>query len=524
MDEELVKRMMSRFEGFHEAYGSYDPEAAKADMRGGKVEIKATAYTKRRPVTLELWDSHLSGISPLGIIPIRDNNTVLWGCIDIDLYGIDVVELIQNINDEKLPLIVCKTKSGGAHVFLFMASPVDAGQMRIGLRNIAAVLRHGNSEIFPKQDRVMLEHGDLGSWLNMPYFGEDRQAYNPDGSFMSLKEFLKLADSLEQPPNWFEQDESDGSRRSHSGSSARGGMAEFKDGPPCMQHLSAIGIGEGGRNTGIYAIGIFAKKKFPNSWEEVLESFNRDIAQPPLPATELVDIIKRLRQKEYNYPCKDQPIVAHCNSAVCRTRKYGVGGSMNEMPVISGLTRIGRDPPLWFLTVGEERMEFTTDLLMNYHNFKRYCWERTGNMFNNMKQSDWEKVLGAQETTLIEESAEVSNTGRFEEILDDFVNDEHRARQKDDILLRHAWLDDTDSDVNEHKHYFRLQDLQKYLEDAGFKIYSRGQIVSRLMQLKGGKAEFVLKKKFTRVWWVPYNFITNRKGRIGSPPLEEPPI
>jgi hypothetical protein len=43
-------------------------------------------------------------------------------------------------------------------------------------------------EIFPKQDA--LGDGELGNWINLPYFGGDRPAYGEDGRILSLAEFL----------------------------------------------------------------------------------------------------------------------------------------------------------------------------------------------------------------------------------------------------------------------------------------------------------------------------------------------
>ena len=42
-----------------------------------------------------IWEQHLEGIRPLGIIPIRANNTCLWGCIDIDSYDVSFAELVK---------------------------------------------------------------------------------------------------------------------------------------------------------------------------------------------------------------------------------------------------------------------------------------------------------------------------------------------------------------------------------------------------------------------------------------------
>ena len=64
----------SRFAGFDEAYGTYDHDTADLEP-GKKFEIKATARLEKKPVTFDLWRDHLQGIRPLGIIPIRRDNT-----------------------------------------------------------------------------------------------------------------------------------------------------------------------------------------------------------------------------------------------------------------------------------------------------------------------------------------------------------------------------------------------------------------------------------------------------------------
>ena len=39
------------------------------------------------------------------------------------------------------------------------------------------------------------------------------------------------------------------------------------DGPPCLQILCAEKISEGGRNNGLFNIGVYLRKAFPDSWE-----------------------------------------------------------------------------------------------------------------------------------------------------------------------------------------------------------------------------------------------------------------
>ena len=111
----MKEKFKQIFEGLKIAYGQYQKgDRGENGKQGGK------AFIVRGNVTDDLWEKHLKGEGPaLGIIPITENNTCRWGCIDIDQYNFNHLDLINNIRKLKLPLIVCRSKSGGAHVFLF---------------------------------------------------------------------------------------------------------------------------------------------------------------------------------------------------------------------------------------------------------------------------------------------------------------------------------------------------------------------------------------------------------------------
>jgi hypothetical protein len=49
-------------------------------------------------------------------------------------------------------------------------------------------------------------------------------------------------------------------------------------GPPCLQHLlSQGGIAEGGRNNGLFNLGVYLRKSDPENWQERLEEYNERI-------------------------------------------------------------------------------------------------------------------------------------------------------------------------------------------------------------------------------------------------------
>ena len=508
----LAARMMRLFEGYSAAYGTYTAEAAVTG-RGGKVEIKPTVKTLKNPVTRELWERHLAGTTPLGIIPIRDNDTCLWGVVDVDVYDLDFDRLMGQVRKHELPLVTCRSKSGGAHLFIFLEEPVSAEQLKMRLREMAALIGYGQSEIFPKQTHVDLDRGDLGSWLNMPYFEAaetSRFGMKAGGMAMDLAEFLHVAENARVPTTFLERS----FRKVHEvGEGKARRDPDFGDGPPCMQHLTAAGFPEGTRNKGLFALAIFAKRKHGERWREVVEKWNQAYLDPPLGSEEVLGILKSNEKNNYNYPCKDHPLSAHCNSTLCLTRRFGVGGS-EDYPMLSGLSVIKSSPPLWFADVGEKRIELATDQLQNYNLFHRACMEQLFVCYKMMRQSDWIAVVSVamRDAVEITVSPEVGVHGHFEELLEDFVNNRHRGENKEDILLGRPWFD-----ISRGRHWFRLRDLMRSLAASDFKVLTRTQVAARIRALSGDREFTMIKGKGVNVWWIP-DIFTN------TPPADVPVV
>ena len=116
-----------------------------------------------------------------------------WGCIDVDQYPLDHKKIITDIRKKELPLIVCQSKSLGAHIFLFSKTPAPAVTFQKVLKNLSATLGFAGTEIFPKQTKL-IGADDVGSWLNLPYFGETRYAFLDTGDGATLQEFFDMYD------------------------------------------------------------------------------------------------------------------------------------------------------------------------------------------------------------------------------------------------------------------------------------------------------------------------------------------
>ena len=486
-----ITRFKAIFSGLDIAYGTYKIEKAKDN---GKQAGKAVVVRKE-PID-DLWVKHLEGVEPsLGIIPIRADNSCIWGCIDIDQYPLDHAALIAKIRKHNLPLVVCRSKSGGAHAFLFTSEPIPAADMQRYLTACAALLGESGREIFPKQSEILVDRGDTGNFLNLPYFAGDnglRYAVKDDGAAASLEEFYSLYDQYVQtPPLAFPEEPKQADH-------------PIKDGPPCLQALCSQGFPEGTRNNGLFNIGIYLKKVSPDNFESRIMDHNLKYVNPPLGATELSVITKQLNKKDYKYKCKDAPINSFCNAGLCRTRKYGIGGDGPDSPQMSSLSKYNAEPPLWFLDVNNKRIELETDHLFNQNAFQRACLEKLNIVPPTLRQQDWVSLLNGllKEMVELEQIQEASEdttvTGRFTDLVEEFTTHLQQAMDRDEVLLGRPWTNEEDG-----KTYFRIKDLEAHLKRNNFMGLSAPKMAQRLRDMGGEPSQLFLKGRTTRVWRIP---------------------
>tara|TARA_R110002020_G_scaffold103231_1_gene241711 strand:- start:2299 stop:3822 length:1524 start_codon:yes stop_codon:yes gene_type:complete len=485
----LAEDFANRFAGLRKAYGTF---TASEDYReDGKASGKNITISKELTDEdlLNLWDGHLSGKQSVGIVPIDEHNKCVWGAIDVDEYQLDLKALAKTISKQKLPLVVCRSKSGGAHLYLFIDEPVSASMLQRKLRQISASIGYGGSEIFPKQTQLLLERGDRGSTLNMPYFGGEnstRYAYGKQGEALTPQEFLDHTSEIILKKEALERLEV---------SPLHEKIEWLDQSPPCLQHLVVQGFPKGTRNSGLFNVGVFLRKKYPDDWEKRLEDINIKYMQPPLGAQEVLTIGKQLQRKDYFYRCNDQPIASFCNSSLCRTRKFGIGAN-GGTPLFSNLTKQDSDPPIWFLDVEGGRLELETDDLLNQNRFQRKCMDALNKIPPKVKENVWRQIIQQllDVLTIVEVPKESSTEGHFIELLENFCT-ERPARERDELLLHKPW-------TNEGRTYFRLGDLMDYLHRNNFKEYQRNKLTSKLKQLHGEPHFFNIKGRGVNVWFI----------------------
>ena len=501
-----AKKFAAIFDGLECAYGTFKIDSKKAD---GKNTGKARLL--REPRTTELWEGHLSGKGDsIGIIPINENNQCVWGCIDIDQYPLDHKRLIEKIDQIKLPLIVCRSKSGGAHCFIFTSEWISAKLMQETLQHISAGLGFGGSEVFPKQVKLFLDRGDVGNFLNLPYYDAEeglRYAFNSDGTAATLKQFFKLYKDKVQTK---EQVEAITHQTMED--------TVIKDGPPCLQTLCTNKIGEGGRNNGLFNVGVYLRKAYPDTWQDEILHHNMSYIDPPLPLNEVNLVVKQLERKDYAYKCSDMPIQPYCNKDVCITRKFGVGAAVSDM-AIANLRKYDSVPPIWFLDVNGVPLELDTDALLSQVAFQKACIEQLNFMPQTLPKRGWEgrinqlmKEMSETDGAIIEVSQDASITGQFYEFLEEFCSNSQRAEDREEILLRRPWVDDDSSAI-----FFRLKDFDAFLKKNKFSEFKSHKIAQRLRDINGESVVLNIKNKSVRVWQLPLDELRHGDTNVSAP-------
>ena len=489
---EIGEHFIRIFQGNSRAHGQFIIKQQKGAKATGQ------AKTIAEPVTLDLWEQHLKGEIGIGIVPIMENSTCSWGAVDIDVYdGLDLEELSAKIPS---PLVLCRSKSGGAHIYLFTQIPVSAPLMRKKLAMVARAVGHPNAEIFPKQD--ILNPGDIGNWINMPYFNHEKTTRYciKFGVVLTIEEFINfIGESAigQQELVAFQMDsitEADTD-------------PEFKDAPPCLQYLTTHGFPTGTRNSALFSMGVFARKKFVNGWEEKVFSYNTRFMGPGT-YSEVSGIIRSLKSKSYQYKCKDQPLLSVCQKEECSKCTYGIqlseGDEKSTRPcVLDQVLKVtcynppkgSKDEPYWVFEFEAGELDITLGMLRKQHLFLDEYFRVFKRLMLPLKDKRWaDKVNELMATAEERESApDAGPEGQLWAHLEEYCTSKAKAKAKDELIIGKPWQ-------NDGRTYFISKDLLKYLNQQRFNTLT-GKEIWAILRRNGAKHhDFHLKGKHITCW------------------------
>lgn len=485
----LANHFFELYRGLDRAYGKF--KISNAVTPDGE-KVKGRATTEVGHYNVKLWNLHLNGNQGLGVVPIQEDGTCWWGAIDVDVYPLDLEELERRIHKLGLPLITVRTKSGGAHLTMFLSEPVSCKLVRSKLYEFAMALGYGGVEIFPKQT-MLASVKDVGNWLNMPYFEHKlTKRYGIfKGQALTAQQFILLAHKVR-----ITEQQLANIQVSLAG--------DFEDGPPCLQMIVQKGVVEGSRNNTLFAMGVYAKMKHDDEWEHKIEEMNVAYLSPPLPSKEVQNVIKSAKRKDYFYPCTKPPLVNFCNRDLCRKREYGIGEGGADFGLnLGSLVKISTEPPVWIIDIEGIRVQLDTEDLMMQERFRRMCVMAVNKLPPRIKSQDWDKILREKLETveIIDAPAESRQSSRINQFAFQYLMNTPPARVRDEILLGRPWVDAETNMI-----MFRGNDLIKYLENNGVRAEAR-KIWASLRDNGALHQQIRVKNQTAHLWCIPKHLV-----------------
>jgi hypothetical protein len=483
-EQKLASLLFELYPGLDRAYGKYTVTQQGKD--GKKTQGRAS--TELATYKPDLWVGHLHGAQGLGVVPITDQASCSWGAIDIDKYDLDLVELEKKVHELNLPLLVIRTKSGGAHLTCYFTEPIACKKVRSKLYEFSIALGFGGVEIFPKQSSLASQR-DVGNWLNMPYFEyRNTQRYAIfRGKPLQIVQFLDLAERLKVDEETFM-----GINVTATGN--------FDDGPPCLQLITKDGkIPEGTRNSTLFAIGVYCRKKWEDEWGDKVEEMNADFIDPPLKSREVQTIVRSLSRKDYFYPCGKTPLQEHCNKDLCKKRTFGIGELEEEFTLnLGSLCKIMTEPPIWIIDVEGVRIQLDTEELIDQTKFRRACMMAINKLPPLMKRVPWEKMIREklESVELLEAPMETRVNTRVNQYVHQYLVNTPEGDSREEILIGRPWHDKENSII-----YFRGNDLIRFLENNGLRIEPR-KIWNSLRESGTRHKQLSVGASVAQVWYV----------------------
>ncbi|MAJ58156.1 MAG: hypothetical protein CMI74_08885 [Candidatus Pelagibacter sp.] len=429
----MEQKFIEIFNGLKRDYGYADVSNGYKDTTTGKLRVKHAWAGK--PITNIDYIQHLKGKKSIGVQPCDDEGMAQFGAIDIDpdYKNFDLRKYLKTIVNKKLPVIPVKSKSGGLHLYIFLKEKTKATAIRNFLDKLLYVLElESNTEIFPKQTELGKTENDTpinGNFINLPYYNKkERVAVNPhDGTEFTLEQFLQVVDAniktaseLEEFANSLVRDE------------LTGGAEEFIDGPPCLQALTKNKLTDG-RDRFLYNYMVFAKKKYPDNWDDkVLEAARNYFVYSSNWNDEKVKLkIKQWKKDTKGHTCSEDPIVNYCMKSVCIKRKFGITSDKKKSwPMLSNLTQIDYKPnPEYYFTVEKPGGE-TVQIHANHVNKLRDQRELKGVLMEQahivpptIKNSEFFEIQTAlfSRVDLIKPAEGTSQEEKLHEYLNEYV-------------------------------------------------------------------------------------------------------
>lgn len=486
---ELFKQLFTSYTG---CYGIYNLSVKK-----GKKEDVPKARTVTGVPDLSL---HLSGKQTIGCVPLLDDGvSVRWAALDIDNYSLDIGEIAERVLNKDVPVIPCRTKSGGIHLYVFFSEDVLASEAQSFLRTVEAELKviYGKpNEIFPKQIKRIGEV-DSGNWINLPYFGGATDSPQRTSYFcgrdLTLTEFVHLANSRklsreqlkERTKQFYTLEEED-----------------WKGAPPCLiTYKKQGGAGPGNRNEALFSLVIYAKNRWPGDWKNKVNRLIWEIVDKdnPISVEEIQNTLKSANRKSYIHTCKGP----YCNKAECEKacfgRGVGLSGKEEKELEINHIIKQEGDPIYWIIEVEGTQLKATTEQIMSVVAMNKICLEKLNKFAFSITQKKWASRLQELLSTnlsVVESTADAYEETKLWTYISTYLTlPTRRAQTHEEIKSGQVFYDPSDDTLQ-----FRGQSLLEYLAQRKANIKGPNDVYLALRE-RGVESKVIrIRKETIRVY------------------------
>jgi hypothetical protein len=366
----MIDEFIKIFEGLDRAYGQFKRNDSRISLK-----VEGKPWVEHKPLQRNLWENHLRGIGvSLGVFPLTDNGTCKWGAIDIDDESLDYEELLKKIRKLKLPLVMFRSKSGRAHVYMFMKEFTPAEEVKLVMKKFASKLGLADKldRIYPMQTE--LSKKETGSWLNLPYFNHEegsRYAYKDNFDAATVEEFFEMhkqyvQESLDE--YLVEEIKLPTKKVKHTS------LEDLF--LPCQQNSLRLNNNKIpttiGRNDFLLHSYTWAKRAQTHAKkiEEykhldskgLLKHFNKKYLKEPLPEAEIEKTIFKSEDKEYKYLCSRPNIKKYCEPSACTRHLCGITPDqalelVGAEEALGQITEHCSEPPIFYESVDVKKSD-----------------------------------------------------------------------------------------------------------------------------------------------------------------------
>jgi hypothetical protein len=510
----IVEQFRSLFTGYTANYVKHTPPFTLDDE--GKMKAKFAGIAKYKskskyhpappvgsnddddvPLTIEQYRGHLNGDEGLAISSLFDTpeckNVCFFSVIDIDVYDVDYLEIIQRLYKYGYKFAPFFSKSGGLHIYFFYSKAEVAEKAvaemkriveRFGLNKIYQNDGKSRVEIFPAHtERTPGQHDKC---LFLPFYnsggegGSRQKLITRDGALLSVKKAIPVIETMFTSVDAIKETTD---------------ALPYNDAPFCVQMLMLSGSmgANTGRNEFLFTAATYLKTKHADALtKEHIEEMNNDLPAP-LEQREINGIFQSISTKDWQTAgrCKKEPVVSFCNKTLCRERQFGVGRSKNNMVSnveFGKIVRMMAETPyyLWEarLSGTEEYKTLRIDgaeNLMNQKVVQRVCIDTLNQLSITVKQTVWETTVNTSmanvEEVLVARETDTTEMSALRETFMRYLSSRQtRTEHSYKVNVKQVYYD-TDGGT----FYFKTEGFQDYLRTAKF-ILGRTNLREQLVQ------------------------------------------